>query len=154
MPPCPVRYSQLCHQFCLLDTKRRRLCMDSYHQPIRILYKIEKKVAPTHDTSNTLISYGATDIRGQGNRCCFLSTAASNQQTLVSGLRNAIGKKIDDSISTPTLIRIKGDFSMIQCLVPQPSPNAECSRQRKGLSIQRVQEAYSTGLEEPIGIQV
>jgi hypothetical protein len=93
MPPCPLRYSQLCHQFRLLDTKRRRLCIDSYHQPTRILYKIEKKVVPTHDTSNTLISYGATDIRGQGNQCCFLSTAASNQQTLVSGLRNAIGEK-------------------------------------------------------------
>src|SRR6266436_3519348 len=90
MPPCPLRYSQLRHQFCLLDTKKRRLCMDSYHRPIRILYK---EVVPTHDTSNTLISYGTTDIRGQRNPCCFLSTAASNQQTLVSGLRNAIGKK-------------------------------------------------------------
>ena len=77
----------------LVGYQKRRLCMDSYHQPIRILYKIEKKVVPTHDTSNTLISYGTTDIREQRNPCCFLSTAASNQQTLVSGLRNAIGKK-------------------------------------------------------------
>lgn len=38
---------------------------------------LKKKVVPTYDTSNTLISYGATDIRGQEEKGMLLSTHRS-----------------------------------------------------------------------------